>query len=437
MRDALSRSVAPRDATDRATSRDDGAFGTPDASTVSPDTHLRGRRAAVLLFSYYPSDPRPRRAAEALVREGMRVELICLRRSADEPGREMVNGVDILRLPFRRRRGAVGIYLGQYALFLLITFALLAARSLRRRIALVHVHNMPDVLVFSALVPKALGAKVILDLHDPMPELLMTIFGLGPSSLAVRLLKGLERRSVAFADVVFTVNVACQEVFASRGCPREKIRVVMNAPDEAIFTLRAPTSAPRDEDRPFVIMYHGTIVERSGLDLAVAALAIARHTLPGIELRICGHATPFLDVVMDRVRRSGLERNVRYLGEKSHEEIVAAIDDSDIGVIPNRRSPFAEMATPTRIFEYLARGKPVVTARARGVRDYFAEDALFFCEPDDANDLARVIAHVFEHPTETERSVRRGQEVYLAHRWGEERRGLVGCVANLLAARAS
>jgi glycosyltransferase involved in cell wall biosynthesis len=236
---------------------------------------------------------------------------------------------------------------------------------------------------------------------------------------------------------VFTVNVACQEVFASRGCPREKIRVVMNAPDEAIFTLRAPTSAPRDEDRPFVIMYHGTIVERSGLDLAVAALAIARHTLPGIELRICGHATPFLDVVMDRVRRSGLERNVRYLGEKSHEEIVAAIDDSDIGVIPNRRSPFAEMATPTRIFEYLARGKPVVTARARGVRDYFAEDALFFCEPDDANDLARVIAHVFEHPTETERSVRRGQEVYLAHRWGEERRGLVGCVANLLAARAS
>jgi hypothetical protein len=37
---------------------------------------------------------------------------------------------------------------------------------------------MPDVLVFSSLVPKLLGAKVVLDLHDPMPELMEAIFNL-------------------------------------------------------------------------------------------------------------------------------------------------------------------------------------------------------------------------------------------------------------------
>jgi glycosyltransferase involved in cell wall biosynthesis len=436
MRETISSPVGAPDVSVRASSEPNRPSRSPDAAPGSPGSHLRGRLAAVLLFSYYPSDPRPRRAAEALVREGMQVELICLRRSTNEPAREVVNGVDVLRLPFRRRRGAVGVYLGQYALFLLITFVLLAARSLRRRIALVHVHNMPDVLVFSALVPKALGAKVILDLHDPMPELLMTIFRLGPGSLAVRLLKRLERWSVAFADVVFTVNVACREVFASRGCHQEKIRVVMNTPDEAIFALRAPASAPRDGARPFVLVYHGTIVERGGLDLAVAALTAVRRSVPGSELRVYGHATPFLDAVMDQVRRRGLEGAVRYVGEKSLEEVVAAIDDCDVGIIPNRRSPFGEMATPTRIFEYLARGKPVVTTRAQGVRDYFAEDTLFFCEPEDADDLARVVAYVFEHPEETERAVRRGQEVYLAHRWSEERRGLVTGVADLLAAGA-
>src|SRR5262249_46853479 len=123
--------------------------------------------------------------------------------------------------------------------------------------------------------------------------------------------------------------------------------------------------------------------------------------------------------------------SVRYLGEKSLEEIVAAIDDSDVGIVPNRRGPFSDMATPTRIFEYLARGKPVITTRARGVRDYFAEDALVFCEPDDTGDLARAVTCVFESPEETERVVRRGQEVYLAHRWSEERRGLVACAAEL------
>ena len=72
---------------------------------MSPDSGLRGKRAAVLLFSYYPSDPRPRRAAEALVNEGMHVELICLKTSRNQPTRETFKGVDILRLPFKRRRG--------------------------------------------------------------------------------------------------------------------------------------------------------------------------------------------------------------------------------------------------------------------------------------------------------------------------------------------
>src|SRR5262245_27129155 len=118
----------------------------------------------------------------------MHVELICLRASTEQPTREVVNGVDVRRLPLRRRRGGPGAYLIQYSAFILSTFVLLAARSIRRPFALVHVHNMPDVLVFSALVPKALGAKVVLDLHDPMPELMMTIFGLQTTSATVRLL---------------------------------------------------------------------------------------------------------------------------------------------------------------------------------------------------------------------------------------------------------
>jgi glycosyltransferase involved in cell wall biosynthesis len=393
---------------------------------------LRGRRAVVLLFSYYPSDPRPRRAAEALVTEGMHVELICLKASTDEPTRETFNGVDILRLPLKRRRGGPSAYFFQYSAFILSTFFLLALRSLRRRYALVHVHNMPDLLVFSALVPKALGAKVVLDLHDPMPELMTTIFRFEPSSFAVRLLKRLERWSIAFADVVFTVNLACKKIFAARSCPADKIHVVMNSPDEEIFAFRASTSAPMERSTPFVIMYHGSILERNGLDLGVMALAIVRQRVPGAELRIYGDSTPFLETVMDAVRKNGLQDSVRCFGKQGLEEIVAAIDQCDVGIIPNRRSVFTEINTPTRIFEYLSRAKPVITGRAPGVRDYFDDDALFFFELGDPEDLARSIAHVFAHPEEVPRVVKRGQQVYLAHRWSAERKGLVNQIAELL-----
>jgi glycosyltransferase involved in cell wall biosynthesis len=399
---------------------------------VSSDSGLRGKRAAVLLFSYYPSDPRPRRAAEALVNEGMHVELICLRSSKDEPTRETFNGVDILRIPLKRRRGGPSAYLVQYSAFILSTFFLLALRSLRGRFALVHVHNMPDMLVFSALVPKALGAKVVLDLHDPMPELMMTIFGLEPTSFAVRLLERLERWSMALAHVVFTVNLACKKIFAARSCPPDKIHVVMNSPDEEIFAFRASEPARLEKTQSFVIMYHGSILERNGLDLAVTAISSVRQSVPGAELRIYGESTPFLELVMETVRQNGLQDCVRYFGGKGLEEIVAAIDECDVGIIPNRRTVFTEINTPTRIFEYLSRGKPVVTGRAPGVQDYFADDALFFFELGDAADLARRIVHVVGHPEEVAAVVKRGQQVYLAHRWSEERQALVSRIAALL-----
>ena len=100
-------------------------------------------------------------------------------------------------------------------------------------------------------------------------------------------------------------------------------------------------------------------------------------------------------------------------------------------MIPNRRAVFTEINTPTRIFEYLSRGKPVITGRAPGVQDYFADDALFFFALGDAADLARSIVRVYGHPDVAE-VVKRGQQVYLAHRWSAERKGLVSRLATLL-----
>ena len=407
--------------------------GAPEA------THLRGARAAVVLFSYYPMDPRPRRAAETLARQGAKVDVICLRESAAEPRRETVNGVEVLRVPLRRRRGGALGYLTQYAAFLVSAMAILAARSLTRRYHLVHVHNMPDILVLSALVPKLTGAKVILDLHDPMPELMMTIFGVEAKSPLVRLLRRLEKACLGFADLALTVNTACQRLFVSRGCPVDKMHVVMNSPDEEIFRFQPARhgSATTRPGEPFVIMYHGSLVERNGLDLAVDALARVRATMPDARLRIYGSATPFLTSVLESVRARGLATAVDYLGPRRLEDIARAIQDCDVGIIPNQRSLFTELNTPTRIFEYLAIGKPVIAPRAAGILDYFDEDSLIYFELGDSADLARCIEHVIAYPRDAAETARRGQAVYRAHTWQRERDTFVRLADGLLSGRRS
>lgn len=399
---------------------------------------FQGRRAAVLLYSYYPSDPRPRREAEALASEGMEVELICLRETPDEPARETINGVQVHRLPLHRRREGKLTYLVQYSSFIALCAAMLARRTLRRRYDLVHVHNMPDVLVLAALVPKLLGARVILDLHDPMPELMMTIYNLPRESRVVGMLRLLEKWSIGFSDRVVTVNLACKKIFGARSCRPEKIEVIMNSPDESVFAFRPCPAAtdlpPRDAARPFVLMCHGLIVERHGHDLAVAAVEQLRRTIPSIQLWIYGRQTVFLDHVMETVREKKLEAAVHYRGVCSQEDIVAIIAQCDLGIIPNRRAIFTELNTPTRIFEYLACGVPVISPRAPGILDYFNEQEMIYFELGDAADLAKQIEFAYFHPREVQDFVRRGQAVYRSHQWHEERARLVRMTSDLLTA---
>jgi len=403
--------------------------------TVVPKS-LTGQRIASVVFSYYPSDPRPRRAATALAQEGAEVDFLCLRRDPSEPRQQVVDGLNVFRIPLRRRRGSKVAYLLQYAIFISAAFFFLWRRSWRKRYDLVHVHNMPDILVFSALIPKLFGAKIILDLHDPMPELMETIFKFSPQSFAVRFLKLCEKWSIGFSDLVLTPNLAFRDLFTSRSCSVEKLQIVMNAPSEETFPFRPldpeAMSCESGRSQSYTILYHGSLVARHGLDLAIDALEIARRSIPNATIAICGESTAYFEEVLEDARRRGLQDAIRYLGMKSQREIADVIAQCDLGVIPNRRNVFTEINMPTRIFEYLALGKPVIAPGTRGIRDYFTNEDILFFQPDNTVDLADRIAWAHRHPRELATIVRRGQIIYQKHRWSGQRERFVFLVASLL-----
>ena len=412
--------------------------GTKPVRSMQPEMtsnpmRFAGKRLAMVTFSAYPFDPRPRRAIDALVKEGASIDLICIAGN-NQPARETRDGVNVLRVPIKHlRRGKLG-YALRYAAFISCSSLVFALRTVARRYDLVYVHNMPDILVACALIPKLFGARVVLDLHDPMPELMTTIFHVEPESKSVRLLKRLERWSIAQADLVVTVNIACQRIFSSRSCRAEKIAVVMNSPDGRIFPYRE--TQKRDcagtEKKPFVIMYHGSLVERNGLEIAIEALDRVLTTVPSAELHVFGPSTDFLERMMDKVREKNLENKVRYFGPRRLEDLVTEIDKCDVGVIPNHRNPFTDINTPTRIFEYLALGKPVIAPSTAGILDYFSRESLLFFEAGDPDDLAKQIECAFSHPSELQEIARRGQQVFREHTWERERETLLSRTSDIL-----
>lgn len=366
-----------------------------------------------------------------MVEAGWAVDVLCLRKEKEKQEEE-VNGVHVFRLPGKRTRGGKLWYLWEYGWFLLQAFFKLSLLHLRRPYRAVHVHNMPDLLVFSAMLPRLSGAKIILDLHDPMPEVYMAKYSIGRSHPAILLLSFLEKQSIKFAHVVLTPNIAFRDLFVSRSCPEEKIHIVMNSPQETIFKESSgPREKPDGKRDSFIVMYHGSIMEWFGLEIALQALLHLQEKIPNLRLDVYGDGD-FVQGFLRRINEFGLEKTVRYHGYRPQEKIAEAIREVDVGVIPNPLSPFTRLNFPTRIFEYLSMAKPVIAPKTKGILDYFDEGDLYFFEPGDPRSLAGVILEVYRNPVRRQEVLQRGMKVYQRYRWELQRKNLIEAVRPLL-----
>ena len=389
-------------------------------------------RVAMVLFSYYPSDPRPRREAEALITAGISVDMFCLRQ-ASEDKRETIHGVRIFRLPIQRRRSGKLRYFWQYMYFTFLAFIALVIMHIRKPYDIIHIHNMPDFLALSALFPRWRGAKVILDLHDPMPEVYMAKYALAESHLAIHVLRHIEKSCITLADLVITPNQSFRDLFVSRGCPPEKIHIIMNSPQESIFHKSGKKKDPltSSNNGSFVLMYHGTIIERNGIIVALEAIAKVRQSIPGVSFEVYGEGD-FVDRFIQRIYQLNLQDIVHFHGHVPAEKIVGAIESADLGLIPNKASLHWDLAFPTRMLEYICLGKPVIVPRTQGIMDYFYEDSLYFSTPGCAEDLARKILDVYTNPEECRAKQKLSHSIYKTLCWDQQKHHLITLVSSLM-----
>ena len=233
---------------------------------------LSNRAGSVLMIAYtnYRTDPRVIRAAESAVNGGFDVDFIALRREG-EPLEEMIHGVRVLHVNQCRYRGrGLFQYMLAYLVFFVRCFFKSAILSLKRPYAVVHVNNMPDFLVFCTLIPKLMGSKILLDIHDPMPNTFASKFKSGDKGFFFKLLLWQEKLSAWYSDRVLTVHDPVKDlILVKHGLPPDSIQVIANFADDEIFTLNPDYRV----DGKLRLIFHGTILERYGLRTLVEALS--------------------------------------------------------------------------------------------------------------------------------------------------------------------
>ncbi len=356
--------------------------------------HAGERQSALMIaYTHYESDPRVIRAAEAAVEAGFAVDFIALRRPG-EAAIEMIRGVRLFRIG-RKYRGASRLkYLLSYVTFFLRCLVASTRMYATRRYKVIHVNNMPDVLVFSVLVPKLFGSKVILDIHDPMPETFGSKFKSAAKTGLGRTLLFLERMSVAFADKTITVSDPVKHgVLLQHGYPADAIGVVANFADDKVFK---PMAYP-PVNGTVRFAFHGTILERNGLRTLVDALAQARHR-DRIHVRIIGDGD-FSPTLSRLIAENGLEKTVEFVNRVYPlYEIPGLLADCHVGVIPLDASTIANFALPLKLIEYTCLGMPSITIRNAAIEHYLKPDECMYFESGDAKSLARMMDEVVEKP---------------------------------------
>ncbi|MGE3841572.1 MAG: glycosyltransferase family 4 protein [Vicinamibacterales bacterium] len=345
----------------------------------------RGRRVCHLVYSFYDTDYRVRRYATALARRGDHVDVIALRRRGQSRD-EVVDGCYVSRLQTRSKdeRGPL-VHLAKVLLFLMRAATVVALRHAKHGYDIVHVHNLPDFLVFAALVPGLTGARVILDIHDAFPELYATKFGTRPGSHFYSLLLWIERVCCRVADHVIVANHIWGERIVARSGIAGRLSVVLNCPELSLFQPHEARAVPRGNRVRFV--YPGSLSAHQGLETAIKAFAIAAPHIPDAEFHIYGEgpSRPSLESLTSEL---GLNGRVRFNAPVPVEELPSVLAKADFGIEPKSAIGFSNEALSTKVLEFMACGVPVILSRTLAHSRYFPEELVRFVRPNDCDALA-------------------------------------------------
>lgn len=389
-------------------------------------------KMAMVVHSYYPADVRVRRECDALADRGEKVDLICLQKP-DEAPQETINNVTVYRLPVKHKRGQGPLgYILEYLNFFIRAFFCLTRLHLHNRYPIVQVHNMPDFLVFTTIIPKLMGAKILLDMHDITPELFVSLYGISEKSITFKLLCFAERLSLAYADAVLTVNQNIRDLFLTRNPIARKIEVVMNAPDPRYFTpKRSGALTPNGSVRLF---HHGQILRRYSFEVALEGFKIAKQHIPQLQFDLYGDGEEkYIAELKAYLQTHHLQDSVHFHDRVPVDQVPPLIEQAHIGIVPCKKDIFVDkVMLPVRLLEYVAMNTPTIISRVGTVESYFDDTEVAYYPHNDAQALAQQIMTLYNNPNKCQNLVKNAKSAFQNHRWEQQKENYYGVIDKLL-----
>jgi len=244
----------------------------------------------------------------------------------------------------------------------------------------------------------------------------------------------LENRIVRSAPAVIVVSKPLRDAFVNRGVDPRRITIMPMAVDVRRFH---PDVEPADLRTRYglngktIVGYTGTLTAWHGIDLLYEVAERFKALNENICIVVIGGEKAKVNAHRERVRMRRLNEYLIFTGSVPYTEVSHYISAMDIAVVPGS----IEWASPAKLLEYQAMGKPAVAPRYVPVADILTdgrEGYLFF--PNDVEEMTDRILRLHHDSVERLAMGRRArQRVVERHAWEHNAKRIIEMFKQMLA----
>lgn len=253
-------------------------------------------------------------------------------------------------------------------------------------------------------------APFIFEVRDLWPEEIVAV-GAIKNRLIIRSLERLELFLYRRATRIIALAQGTIEILTRRGIPAAKLALIPNGVDPNRFDNGRHQNHVRDRlnlNGDFLVSYIGTVGMAHGLNVFLEAAQLMKDT-PQVKFLIVGDGAEKQQLCRAR-DELGLD-NLLLLDQKPREEIAAYYAASNCCLVHLRQAPLFEKNIPSKIFEIMASGKPILLGtRGESKRLVSRAGCGVFFEPENAADLVEGIRRLQRSPQWCKRLGRSGSQ---------------------------
>ena len=232
----------------------------------------------------------------------------------------------------------------------------------------------------------------VLEVRDLWPESIAAVDVIQRKML-YKTLEGVARFIYHRADIIISVTHSFKRILINMGIRGEKIHIITNGvhPDNMVAPpnraeIRTQYGIPHDA---FLVGYVGTFGLAHNL---MTILNVAQLTMaaPSIQYVLMGDGAKRAQLIKT-AQSEGLT-NVRFIERQYHKKAIELLGALDMALVLLRDIPLFEMVIPSKLFEAMALGKPVVLgARGESLNIINEHQCGIGISPEDIDALSTVI----------------------------------------------